>query len=567
MLIKIIALFCFCSASQAQDPIAIRRLNDQIVGRELQRQEVLKKNFRELSPPKYQGAEPEKAPETPNENPVSTFQFQEILLEGGHLLSTDEQKELVQDFLSRPLLLDDINKLLGKITNFYVEKGHITARAYLKPQNLKQGVLRITLVEGSVESLKMLDNGKKRTGSKNALPDIEGKPLNMRDLEQGIDNINRLATYDAKMELKPASGVGGSHVLINTKVDRPWSFSVAKDNFGSKATGQNQLELQGQYDDLLGLHDSFALTYRRDLALDDESKRSRSFTGQFSVPMGYWMLRLNGSTFEYLTTIRGQLHDFRFTGNSQNYKGELERIIHRDDMGKTGISGGLSYRLSDNYIADSLLITGSQRLFEGTLRVFHLRRLLGGVFNGSLSYGQGFRLFGATKESVLEAYSPKAQFKRGAFELSYMHPFQVFEEDFSWSAQTSYQYSPDTLFSVERVNLGGSYTVRGFQETSISGDSGGYGRIQISWTFLKPQPNHLQKLLGTGEVFGAFDAGKIQKDPNDPFEGGMVKGVTLGFRLSGGFVFGEMILSKSLMRPWYLKDEGTLLNFKMGIKF
>jgi hemolysin activation/secretion protein len=148
-----------------------------------------------------------------------------------------------------------------------------------------------------------------------------------------------------------------------------------------------------------------------------------------------------------------------------------------------------------------------------------------------------------------------------------MHPFQICEEDFTWSLQTFYQYSPNMLFNVERVSLGGPYTVRGFQETSISGDSGGYARAQVSWTFFKPQADTIKLLFGTGEVFGAFDMGEIRRDQSDPFERGVVKGVALGLRSSGGFVFGEAILSKSLTRPWFLRDEGTLLNFKVGIKF
>jgi hemolysin activation/secretion protein len=406
--------FPFCSLSQAQDSTIVRRINDQILGQELQRQGELEKNFREFHPPADQEGEAEKEPGGPDEKSAKTFLFQDIVLEGGTLLSEDEQKELVQEFLHHPLSLDNLNKLLGNITNHYIEKGYVTARAYLKPQHLKTGVLRVTLVEGKVESLTLLDNDEKRTGSGNALPDIEGEPLNMRDLEQGIDQINRLTTHDAKMSLEPGSKAGGTQVSINTQVERPWSLSVATDNYGSQATGQKQLEFAGQCDDMFGFYESFAGTYRKDLALEVPSKRSRSFTGQFSVPNGYWMFRFNGSAFEYLTTVSGQLQDFRFTGNSLSYKGELERIIHRNGDGKTGVSGALAYRSTRNYIADSLLTTGSHQLCEGTLRVFHVRHLLGGVLNGSLSYGQGLRLFGVVKDdSVLDATKPRAQFKRG----------------------------------------------------------------------------------------------------------------------------------------------------------
>ena len=97
--------------------------------------------------------------------------------------------------------LPQINQMLNKITDLYIEKGYITSRAYMTmPQKrLKRGILEIKIVEGKLSKVEGLGLGQVLT----AFPFMIGGVLNLRDIEQGIDQLNRLPSNSATMDIKP----------------------------------------------------------------------------------------------------------------------------------------------------------------------------------------------------------------------------------------------------------------------------------------------------------------------------------------------------------------------------
>ncbi|MBP9694275.1 MAG: ShlB/FhaC/HecB family hemolysin secretion/activation protein, partial [Alphaproteobacteria bacterium] len=113
----------------------------------------------------------------------------------------------------------------------------------------------------------------------------------------------------------------------------------------------------------------------------------------------------------------------------------------------------------------------------------------------------------------------------------------------------------------------GSSTVRGFQETSINGDQGYYVRNELGWRFYDPQGAKLKKYLGSFQTFVGFDHGGLIKDKRDPQERGQVSSVSLGLRNQGGHVSTEITLSRSIDRPYYLKDEGLVAYGQVTVHF
>ena len=558
-------IMCFCVfPSKAQNIDRIFQQQDNIISREEQHQKILQEQFREHSPPQDQEIEePSKKPQ----HLEKTFKFKEIILEGANLLDEEEKKELTKDFTNRILCLSEINDLLRKITNYYIEKGYVTARAYLVPQDLTSGILKIVILEGNIESIKIKHNGEVLEGKCHVIPTDKNEVLNLRHLEQGIDQITRLKSYDAKIDLEPGEKDGGMYVVINTTQDRPFFINAFTDNYGLKSTGEKQFEVQGVYDDLLGLYDSWGVDYRRNLDLDNFDLYSKNLSFQGSVPVGYWTVRYFGSLFKYLSTVKGQFQSFHFSGNNQTHRGEIEHILHRNGKGKTGIAPFLAYKDFNNFVENVLLKVGSPRLSMAGARLFHVRRFWEGVLSSAFTYTQGMQLFGALKNKETAPKSPKPQFSRYSVDLSYFKPFKLSEEEFVFYTLTSAQYSPQNLFSSERISFGGAQTVRGYQDTNLSGNTGLYIRNDLAWTVLDPKEQVVKRLLGKVQSFVGYDYGWIRKDNSNPFERGFLESICLGFRLEGGLAAGEIAIAKSLARPSFLKKEGTVFHIRFGINY
>lgn len=138
------------------------------------------------------------------------FPIEEIELKGADSLSASERESVFQSYIGQCLGVSQLNELLKVITNRYIDRGLVTSRAYLPQQDLSQGHLQVLVVEGKLESFKGDDNSKLSSRElAMSFPGQPGNQLDLREIEQAIDQLNRLPSNQAQMELAPGSEVGG----------------------------------------------------------------------------------------------------------------------------------------------------------------------------------------------------------------------------------------------------------------------------------------------------------------------------------------------------------------------
>lgn len=121
-----------------------------------------------------------------------------------------------------------------------------------------------------------------------------------------------------------------------------------------------------------------------------------------------------------------------------------------------------------------------------------------------------------------------------------------------WSSSLRAQYSDDTLYSAERMSIGSRYTVRGFASDSVSGDSGGYLRNELSWKL--PFKDYHTDKISSCELFAGYDYGMILRDKDDPYERGHLQGVALGLRTLGE-LSASITFAKAIEAPNFLKKD------------
>lgn len=76
---------------------------------------------------------------------------------------------------------------------------------------------------------------------KMASPGLTGEILNLRDIEQGMEQINRTRTTPVQIEILPGDKQGWSVVHLTATREFPLSASVSYDNSGQKSTGVGQI--------------------------------------------------------------------------------------------------------------------------------------------------------------------------------------------------------------------------------------------------------------------------------------------------------------------------------------
>jgi len=169
------------------------------------------------------------------------FLVKHIELNGAQGLSAVERERLLKPYIGQCLGVARLNELLKVITDHYIARGLVTSRAYLPQQDLATGQLRVQVVEGKLEGLKGADGS--RLSERELAMAFPGKPgdlLNLREVEQLVDQLNRLASNQAQMELTPGTQVGGSTVLVKNTPKKPWRAGLSRSNDGQKSTGEQQ---------------------------------------------------------------------------------------------------------------------------------------------------------------------------------------------------------------------------------------------------------------------------------------------------------------------------------------
>jgi hemolysin activation/secretion protein len=107
---------------------------------------------------------------------------------------------LVDRYLGLCIGREGINRLLRLLQREFLARGFVTTRVYLPPQELVTATLRFTVVPGKVKTVRFADDDPSGTWT-TAFPLRSGDLLNLRDLEQGLEQMKRLPSQDIEMEI------------------------------------------------------------------------------------------------------------------------------------------------------------------------------------------------------------------------------------------------------------------------------------------------------------------------------------------------------------------------------
>lgn len=501
-------------------------------------------------------------PEPANPDDSRCFDIKTIELEGAAHLDAGMREQLLKPYQNQCLSVLQINTLLKAVTHHYLERGFVTTRAYLPQQDLSGGVLKIVVVEGRLEGF---DSSALASPRELAMtfPGKTGELLNLRELEQLVDQLSRLPSRQAQLELTPGEQVGGSRIGLKGEREKPWRVSATRNNDGDRSTGQQQMGLGLDWDSPLGLADQLSLRANQD-AVSDHWRHSDNQSLYYSVPYGWWTFNYAYSQSFYRASGDAQGFTFGYDGTSKNHALRAERVLHRDNVSKTGISFGLSQLRTRNYIDENFIDTSSVSITETQLNLNHGRRIGSAFINLDAGWQQGIGALDAQRDSPHDG--PQSRYNKYSLTLSYLQPFRLWGESFSFDSLATGQRSEDELYSPQRISLGGVSSVRGLQDQTLTGDSGGYWRNQLRWRrAVTWQP--LQPLLQEYGVAFAYDVGVIEGRSSNPDERGRVSGNALEFNARGKNLATSVSFARSLERPGIIEKRERPVYFRVDLFF
>ncbi|QNK00673.1 ShlB/FhaC/HecB family hemolysin secretion/activation protein [Dyella telluris] len=428
----------------------------------------------------------------------------------------------------RCLGTEGINVVMKRAQNAMVARGYVTTRVLAKPQDLRAGVLTLTVVPGRIHAVRFAPGVDARATSwRDALPARPGDLLNLRDIEQALENFKRVPTVEADIKIAPAEGEGtrpgDSDLLIVWKQSSPARMAVTLDDSGSKATGKLQGGVTLSLDNLLTWNDLFYANLGHDV-FDGDHKGTRSYTLHYDVPYGYWQLGGTASAYTYHQTVAGYAENYVYSGTSHNADLRLSRMLYRNATIKAGAYARAWERDSNNFIDDTEVVV--QRRRQGGWEAgFTYRQFIGAaVLDANAAYRRGTGAFNAMP-------APEEQFGEGTSRTKLVTadaqltvPFQLGDQRLRYIGSWRAQWNQTPLVPQDRFAIGGRYTVRGFDgELQLTGDHGWLVRNDLGWTVFRGQ-----------ELYLGLDVGHVGGPPTQWELGQTLAGAVIGLR--GGWL-------------------------------
>ena len=483
---------------------------------------------------------------------ASCHQISDIVISSAPRLSPALRADIGSGYTGRCLGVSEIEQILAAVTRDYIARGYITTRAYLPSQDLSRGRLEILVVEGVVGNID-LDDGARRSIRPRLVFPGEGALFNLRDLEQGIEQLNRLSSNNARLDIQPGDAPGASRVVIHNAPAFPLHAFVGVDDHGSESTGRNQLSFGLSADRLLGLNELMIYAHRRSQPYDDARKASSSDSFTFILPLGYSTFSTSASQSHYTTSIVAPSGTpLRFQGDSDNVNLKLSRVVYRGPAGRATLGAGLARKSTRNYLEGERLDVSSRSLTLMDLEAGYSTHLAGGALTLGLDYERGLSAFGALRDPAgLPGDAPRAQFGKLLYQLGYFYPFRAAGMDAEVSTHVAGQRAQDSLYGSEQILIGGIYSVRGFSANSLSGDHGWYSRNEIA---VRPGLSLAGQPLPLRLYFGV-DVGAVSNRVTE-LPGGRLAGLAVG--VSGGWnkLSFDIFHARPVSRPDFLPREG-----------
>ncbi len=366
---------------------------------------------------------------------------------------------------------NSINQLSAEITNLYITKGYITARVQFIPPDAN-GELGINIVEGFVEAIEGSDRW---VNSQTLFPGVIKKPLNLNQLDQGLDQANRLQSNKTTLDILPGTVNGGSIVRLHNRHSSPWKITTTTDNYGQKSTGRWITRLNASVDSPLGLSDFVSLTGSSTIDKPD-TQYQRAYTLIYSLPYGAMTLSGFNSYSQYTSHSHLHITSVKLNGNSQQTGLRTDWVFHRNQTQISTLNSQLVYKNYRNYFIDSKVSINSQTLSVLELGMNHLQLIPSGLITFNISVEKGMPWFGAETATA----DLNKRFTKGKLSANLQQRFTLLSIPYRLNSQFYAQYSQSGLPGIEWLNVADRHAVRGISKNALSADNGWYWRNTFS---------------------------------------------------------------------------------------
>lgn len=388
------------------------------------------------------------------------------------ILKNPEFEKRMQPFFGRQIDQTLLKDIQTAVQTHYRQKGFPIVDPVFPPQTVSGGVLQLVVIESKLGKVVFEGTNKwtKTEYIRKNLRLIEGEPIDEGQLTSDLNWLNRNKFRSIDALYKPGEGRLESDLVIRTSERLPLGGSLSIDNTGNRLVGETRLSAGVDWGKAFGLHDHL-FSYRFITDSEFELLKAHVFTYSIFLPWRH-TLTLSGSYAD----VKGDIPNFPVTQQGSTYQANLRYGVPLPNLGsyRHELQLGADFRHMDNNLEFNFV-----NIFAETTEI--AQAMFG--YSGLLPDDWGSTLVGAEvyySPGNLTDMNDDAAFGNSypSAEADYVYARFNLERitrllaGFSWRVSGAYQIADGNLVPSEQLGLGGSFTVRGYEERTTAGAEG-----------------------------------------------------------------------------------------------
>ena len=477
------------------------------------------------------------------ENQVERFRFLECI---------------ARPYVDKELSLSDINKLINAMNQSIMARGFSTSRIVVPEQNLSSGELHLVLLVGYINTVRFAE-GSDTLYWKNLFPFHEEDILNVRDIEQGIEQAKRIPSQDISVQLLPSEQPQRTDVVLTVKRGKNFYGTISVDDSGLEDTGKLQWYTSIGIDQPFHKNDLLRIGMNLDGAHDGYEKGTRGHNISYTYPYGRHTFSFSYQRSKYHQTVESIPYNFISAGDSNISTLSWDYVLHRSAAMKTSMDIRLRKRNAHSFLNDVELPI--QAMHQTSMEVGFAERLYlqRDTLYFRLAHRFGLGWLGAQKEKPYDD-APKTLYRMWLLDIDFVHPFEFSHRPATFTTSFHGQYTMDDmrLYGVDMISMGNRYTVRGFDgEVTLMGTNGWYLRNELSTRFPKQK----------AELYLGLDVGAVYGYGTEVYNGHVIAGTVLGLRGAMDMLSYDIFAAKPIQKPEGFRTPDVTYGFSLGMKF
>ena len=413
-----------------------------------------------------------------------TFTLKQVQTDPSEILTEEEIKKITDQYTGKTVSLQDLYDMTDAINAVYEKKGYSVCKAYLPPQRIHEGMVHVGLLEGKTGNVVI--NGLRHTRKgyvANRIKLEPGKVANTDYLTERLQRFN--ATNDVQLRILVHAGEKPGTTDYEISAVEPKSnhaVSLYVDNAGYETSGRWREGIFYTMRSVTGQRDALRLSYLR-------SKGTNIFGANYSLPVNNLGTMLDFD-YGYNTTkiIKGNLKSAGVKGRSYAAGLTLRHPLLVDDKRRYEVGLQFLHQNSHTDVYNERVLEDTRNTYIPYISFTHYGKSSVLYHKHSIAFTKYDNL-----NNTGDSYA--------AYKLDTIYQKQLGGGQML-SARLNAQVASQSknMSSSDMFYIGGANSVRGYEESFLSGSQG--FNASLSWLV----PLDKKRIFN---AFAFFDYGRV----------------------------------------------------------